>query len=263
VQRPKQQNLKKLIIVIFVIGLVILFFTFDLKQYLTLGFIKESQVRFQELYSQSPLCVTVLFVAFYIPVIALNLPGAVILGLAAGALFGTWTGTLVISFASSIGATLACLLSRYLLRDWVQKKFGERLKKVNDGIREEGAFYLFSMRLIPAIPFFIINMAMGLTPMRLWTFYWVSQLGMLPGTAVFVNAGSQISKIDSLSGILSPGLILSLALLGIFPLITKKILNWYRKRLICDTADTYFPHPQPMGKSSRGLDTALRHMQAS
>jgi uncharacterized membrane protein YdjX (TVP38/TMEM64 family) len=130
------------------------------------------------------------FSAVYIPVVALNLPGAVVLGLAAGALFGTLAGTVIISFVSSIGASLACLLSRYLLRDWVQRRFGEKLKKVNAGIQAEGAFYLFALRLMPVIPFFVINLVMGLTSLRLWTFYWVSQLGMLPGTVVFVNAGS-------------------------------------------------------------------------
>jgi len=130
------------------------------------------------------------FSAVYIPVVALNLPGAVVLGLTAGALFGTLAGTVIISFVSSIGASLACLLSRYLLRDWVQRRFGEKLKKVNAGIQAEGAFYLFALRLMPVIPFFVINLVMGLTSLRLWTFYWVSQLGMLPGTVVFVNAGS-------------------------------------------------------------------------
>ncbi len=148
----------------------------------------------------------------------------------AGALFGALAGTILISFASSIGATLACALSRYLLRDWVQRRFGDKLKRVNAGIQEEGAFYLFSLRLIPVIPFFIINMVMGLTPIRLSTFYWVSQLGMLPGTAVFVNAGSQLGRIESLSGILSPGLILYFALIGLLPLVVRRALGWYKKR---------------------------------
>ncbi|MBU1193352.1 MAG: VTT domain-containing protein [Proteobacteria bacterium] len=223
-------GLKKSGLVVVVAGLVALFFISGLQDYLTLDFIKSSQAQFQEIYSQNPAMVIAIFVGFYILVIALNLPGAVVLGLAAGALFGAVTGTIIISFASSIGATLACLLSRYLLRDWVQKKFGTRLARVNEGIRREGAFYLFSMRLIPVIPFFIINLVMGLTPIRLWTFYWVSQIGMLPGTAIFVNAGSQIAQIDSLSGIVSGQIIFSLALLGIFPLVTKKLLTAYRKR---------------------------------
>ena len=225
-----KHNYTKLIVIGLIVGLVAVFFATGLRQYLTLDVVKISQVRFQELYAHHPVTVMALFVVFYIPVIALNLPGATILGLAAGALFGTLTGMVMISFASTIGATLACLLSRYLLGEWVQNKFGDRLAKVNEGIRREGAFYLFSMRLIPVIPFFIINMVMGVTPMRLWTFYWVSQLGMLPGTAIYVNAGSQIAQLDSLGGIVSANLVVSLALLGLFPLITKKLLNAYRNR---------------------------------
>ncbi len=227
---------KKLLLILLLAIVVTLFFATGLHRHLTLEALKGSQARFHELYSRHPVTVITLFVAVYIPVIALNLPGAVILGLAAGALFGTLTGTVIISFASSLGATLACLLCRYLLRDWVQRKFGDRLLRVNDGIRAEGAFYLFSLRLIPIIPFFIINMVMGLTPIRLWTFYWVSQLGMLPGTILFVNAGSQLAQIESLSGIVAPRLILSLALLGIFPLVAKKLLQTYRRRAGCSTA---------------------------
>ncbi|MEX1298386.1 MAG: VTT domain-containing protein [Desulfotignum sp.] len=220
---------KKLFLLILIAGMAVLFFAMGLQEYLTLEFVKTSQQRFQEIYSRQPVRVIALFVALYIPVIALNLPGATILGLAAGALFGALTGTVIISFASTIGASLACLVSRYLFRDWVQKNFGSRLERINEGIRKEGAFYLFSMRLIPVIPFFVINMVMGLTPMRLWTFYWVSQLGMLPGTFIYVNAGSQIARIDSLAGIVSPGLIGSLALLGLFPLAAKKLLAAVRR----------------------------------
>lgn len=222
---------KKILLLAVIAGLVTLFFCLGLQGYLTLEFVKDSQERFQALYTLRPVVMIAVFVAVYIPVIALNLPGAAILGLGAGALFGAWTGTVIVSFASTMGATLACLLSRYLMRDWVQKRFGDRLERINDGIRREGAFYLFSMRLIPVIPFFIINMAMGLTPMRLRTFYWVSQMGMLPGTFIYVNAGSQIARIDSLAGIVSPGLIGSLALLGIFPLVTQKLLILFRNRM--------------------------------
>lgn len=230
----KGLNPGKLIIIFLILGLVGLFFSTGMHHYLTLDFIKASRIRFQEIYGQNPVRVIALFVGFYIPVIALNLPGAMVLGVAAGALFGTFTGTVIISFASTIGATLACLLSRYLLREWVQKRFGSWLERINNGIRTEGPFYLFSLRLIPVVPFFLINMAMGLTPIPLWTFYWVSQLGMLPGSAIFVNAGSQIAQIDSLGGIISGRLLISLALLGIFPLVAKKLLNLYRIRRKCD-----------------------------
>ena len=249
---------KKLFLLILIAGVAILFFALGLQEYLTLEFVKTSQERFQEIYSRQPVRVIALFVAFYIPVIALNLPGATILGLAAGALFGALTGTVIISFASTIGATLACLLSRYLFRDWVQKKFGTQLERINEGIRKEGAFYLFFMRLIPAIPFFIINMVMGLTPMRLWTFYRVSQLGMLPGTFIYVNAGSQIARIDSLAGIVSPGLIGSLVLLGLFPLVTKKLVAVFLRGR---SESTLSPDTPVSHTSSPEFISALTRMQ--
>jgi uncharacterized membrane protein YdjX (TVP38/TMEM64 family) len=148
--------------------------------------------------------------------------------LAGGALFGLWKGTVIISFASSIGATLACLMARFVLRDWVKAGFGEKLKTIDEGFEREGTFYLFTLRLIPVFPFFLINLALGLTRMPLKTFYWVSQLGMLPGTIVYVNAGTELAKIESLSGILSPRLLISFALLGIFPLTAKKAVQFYR-----------------------------------
>ena len=159
-----------------------------------------------------------------------RIPGAAVLTLAGGALFGFVVGTVVVSFASTIGATLACFVSRFLLREWVQKKFGDKLQSVNKGIEDEGAFYLFTMRLIPIFPFFVINLVMGLTRMPLRTFYWVSQVGMLPGTMVYINAGKELAKIDSLSGILSPSLLISFAILGLFPLTVKKLMKWYRTK---------------------------------
>jgi uncharacterized membrane protein YdjX (TVP38/TMEM64 family) len=163
-------------------------------------------------------------------VVALNLPGAAVMTLAVGAFFGFWTGLVLVSFASTIGATLACMLARYMFRDWVQDRFGQRLQRVNRGFEREGAFYLFTMRLIPAIPFFAINVVMGLTPMRMWTFYWVSQVGMLPGTAVYVNAGKELGQIKSVSDILSWEVILSFVLLGVFPLAVKKAMVYYRRK---------------------------------
>jgi uncharacterized membrane protein YdjX (TVP38/TMEM64 family) len=150
--------------------------------------------------------------------------------LAGGGLFGVLTGTIAVSFASSIGATLACIVSRYLLKDWVQGKFGDKLVKINEGMEKEGGFYLFSLRLVPIFPFFVINLVMGLTPIRMGTYYWVSQLGMLPATIVFVNAGTQLAKIDSLGGILSPGLIISFGLLGLFPVVSKKLLTMFKNK---------------------------------
>lgn len=227
----KQEHINKIIIVIIIIGLVAAFRIFSLGDYFTLSYIKESQTRFQVLYSEHRLGVIAAYMGIYILVTSLSLPGAAVMTLAGGALFGLVTGTLVVSFASTIGATLACFVARFILRDWVQGKFGERLKTINEGIEKEGSFYLFTLRLIPVFPFWLINLVMGLTKMRLLTFYWVSQLGMLPGTIVYVNAGKELAKIESLGGILSPSLIVSFVILGLFPLITKKILGWYKNRV--------------------------------
>ena len=166
----------------------------------------------------------------YIAVTALSLPGAVIMTLAGGALFGLVAGTVIISFASTIGATLACFVSRFLLRDWVQKKFADRLVAINNGIEKEGAFYLFTLRLVPVFPFFLINLAMGVTRLPLFQYYWVSQIGMLPGTIVYVNAGKELGKIESLSGILSPSLLASFVLLGLFPITVKKMMGFVNRR---------------------------------
>jgi uncharacterized membrane protein YdjX (TVP38/TMEM64 family) len=224
-----QKILQRIIIVLGIAILITIFIFFDLDRYFSLSYLKESRASFRELYSHNRILVIGSYMLIYILVTALSLPGAAVMTLAGGALFGFVTGTVVVSFASSIGATLACFVARFLLRDWVQTKFGERLTPVNRGIENEGAFYLFSLRLIPAFPFFLINLAMGLTKMRLFTFYWVSQLGMLPGTMVYVNAGKELAKIDSLSGILSPSLIVSFIILGLFPITVKKLMGWFRK----------------------------------
>jgi uncharacterized membrane protein YdjX (TVP38/TMEM64 family) len=222
--------LQRLLIIAAVLILVILFKVLGLGQYLTLDYLKSSQERFLQLYASHHLAVLATYMTIYIVVTALSLPGAAVMTLAGGGLFGFWVGVLVVSFASSIGATLACLVARFLLRDWVQTKFGEKLSAMNNGIEREGAFYLFSLRLVPIFPFFVINLAMGLTPMKLATFYWVSQVGMLPGTMVYINAGKELGKIESLSGILSPGLILSFVILGLFPITVKKLLNLYKQK---------------------------------
>ncbi len=164
------------------------------------------------------------YMTIYVTVTALSLPGAVIMTLAGGALFGVLAGTVIVSFASTMGATVACFVARFILRDWVQGRFGDRLSAINKGIADEGGFYLFSLRLVPIFPFFVINLVMGMTRLPLWRFYWISQLGMLPGTIVYVNAGKELGKIDSLAGILSPGLLISFIILGLFPITVKKIL---------------------------------------
>jgi len=222
--------LNKIIIIAIVIAVIVAFKLLHLGDYFTLAYIKESQRKFEILYGEHRLTVIAVYMFIYILVTSLSLPGAVVMTLAGGALFGLVTGTVVISFASSIGATLACTVSRFVLRDWVQGKFGDKLKTVNEGVEKEGAFYLFTLRLIPVFPFWLINLVFGLTKMPLKTFYWVSQIGMLPGTLVFVNAGRELAKIDSLSGILSPGLIISFVLLGLFPITAKKLIAFYRSK---------------------------------
>nr|WP_247740353.1 MULTISPECIES: bifunctional TVP38/TMEM64 family protein/FAD-dependent oxidoreductase [unclassified Paracoccus (in: a-proteobacteria)] len=186
----------------------------------------------REVQQSRPFVVAALFLAVYVAVTALSLPIAVWLTLSAGALFGFWTGLLIVSFASAIGATLAFLASRYLLRDWVRARLGARAEGIEAGLARDGAFYLFSLRLIPVVPFFAVNLLMGLTPIRAWTFFWVSQVGMLAGTAVYVNAGTQLAALDSLSGIVSPPLLASFALLAGFPWIARAVLGLWKRRRV-------------------------------
>jgi len=217
---------------VLLLALAGLYFAFDLGQYLNLATIKSRQAELEAWRAGQPVMAAVMFFAAYVAVAALSLPGAAVMTLAAGAVFGLGWGMLIVSFASSIGATLAFLASRWLLGDWVQSRFGERLAALNAGVAKEGGFYLFTLRLVPVLPFFVINLVMGLTPIRPLTFYWVSQLGMLAGTLVYVNAGTQLARIDSLSGIVSPGLLGSLVLLGLFPLVAKKIIDMVKARKI-------------------------------
>ncbi len=214
-------------------GLVLAaFFAFDLGHDLTLAEIKTRQAQMAALYAQSPWTVLLAFGALYVLVTALSLPGAVPLTLVGGALFGLGVGTLVVSFASTLGATLAMLSARYVLRDAVQARWGTQLEPLQRGVDREGAFYLFSLRLLPVVPFFLLNLAMGLTRMKVWTYFWVSQLGMLAGTLAFVNAGTQLGRIDNLSGILSPALWASFALLAVLPFIFRRALAMRQKRQV-------------------------------
>lgn len=221
---------KKLVLIAAIIILVIVFWAFDLSRYLTLSYVKNSLDGFRALYAEHRVLVILIYFVIYVITTSLSIPGAAVLTIAGGALFGFLAGTLIVSFASTIGATLACFAARFILRDWVQGKIGDKIVKINEGIEKEGAFYLFTLRLIPVFPFWIINLVMGLTKMSLWKFYWVSQLGMLAGTMVYVNAGKELAKIDSLKGILSPGLLISFALLGIFPIGVKRLLALYKNR---------------------------------
>ncbi|OGR16253.1 MAG: pyridine nucleotide-disulfide oxidoreductase [Desulfobacterales bacterium GWB2_56_26] len=224
--------MKKLLIVLAVAGVFACFFALGLDQVLTLDNIKARQADFLQWRDRAPIAVSLLFFTIYVAVTALSLPGAAILTLAGGGIFGLLWGFVLVSLAATVGATLAFLVSRYLLRDWVQRRFGERLKPINRGVAAEGAWYLFTLRLVPIFPFFIINILMGLTPIRTFTYSWVSLVGMLPGTLVFINAGTQLAKIEGLRGILSPSLLFSFALLGFFPLLAKRLSEWLKKRRV-------------------------------
>jgi pyruvate/2-oxoglutarate dehydrogenase complex dihydrolipoamide dehydrogenase (E3) component/uncharacterized membrane protein YdjX (TVP38/TMEM64 family) len=224
--------MRRLIILAIILAGAIALYQLGLKDYLTLDAIKAQQGNFAQSYADNPLLVIGVFFVVYVVAAALSFPGAALLTLLGGALFGLVTGLIVVSFASTIGATLAFLGSRFLLRDWVQSKFGDKLKGINDGVAKDGAFYLFSLRLIPVVPFFVINLAMGLTPIKTRTYYWVSQLGMLLGTLVYVNAGTQLAQIDSLRAIASPGLLGSFAALGLFPWIARGIMNLIKRRRV-------------------------------
>ena len=208
---------KKLILLLVIAAAIVAFFIFDLQSYLTLANLKARQQDFAALYAQHPFATAGGFFLIYVAVTAVSLPGAALLTLVAGALFGLLAGTVIVSFASSLGATLAFLASRYLLRDTVQNRFGARLRNINAGVARDGAFYLFTLRLVPVFPFFLINLLMGLTPMAARTFYWVSQIGMLAGTLVYVNAGTELAQIDTTAGLLSPRLLGAFVLLGLFP----------------------------------------------
>jgi pyruvate/2-oxoglutarate dehydrogenase complex dihydrolipoamide dehydrogenase (E3) component/uncharacterized membrane protein YdjX (TVP38/TMEM64 family) len=223
---------RKILLLVALVAGIGAFFAFDLGRFLSLDYLKQSQAAFADLYAQHPWQVAGAYFVLYVAATALSLPGAAIITLAGGAIFGLLWGTVIVSFASTIGATLAFLVSRFILRSTVEARFGQRLAEINRGVDKDGAFYLFTLRLIPVVPFFLINLLMGLTRMKALTFYWVSQVGMLAGTLVYVNAGTQLARLDSLQGILSPALIGSFVLLGIFPLIARRIVEAVQKRKV-------------------------------
>ena len=224
--------MKKILILAVIAVLILVYFVFDLGQYLDLNYFKEQQSKIADYRDSSPLQAAAIYFVIYILVTGLSLPGAAIATLIGGAIFGLLWGTVLVSFASVIGASCAFLVSRHILRDAIQSRYGDRLRTINEGIRKDGAVYLFTLRMVPLFPFFVINLVMGLTPMRLGTYFIVSQIGMLPGTIVYVNAGTQLAKIDSVGAILSPALIASFVLLGIFPLISKKIIDVMKSRKV-------------------------------
>ncbi len=218
----------------FVLALILLlvtvYFTTGAGSYLTLTSLKQNQEHLAAQFSNHPLLVSLIFGLVYVIVTALSIPGATILTLASGAIFGLLYGTIIASVASTLGATLSFLGARYLFRQSAERRFRDRITSINQGLQKEGSFYLFTLRLIPAFPFFLVNLVMGLTQFSVWRFFLVSQIGMLPGTFVYVNAGTEISKIESLKGILSPGLLISFSLLGILPLLSKWLIGYFRSR---------------------------------
>ena len=219
--------MKKLALLALIAVAVVAFFAFDLRHYFTLDFFKSQQAAIDAYYRAQPLQTAAIYFVIYVVVTGLSLPGATVMTLAGGAVFGLLWGTIIVSFASTIGATLSFLASRFLLRDWVQSRFGDKLKAINEGVAKEGAFYLFALRLVPAFPFVAINLVMGLTPIRTWTYLWVSQLGMLAGTIAYVYAGTQLGEFR-----ISIGLVIAFTILGVFPLVAKKALDTIKARRV-------------------------------
>ncbi|MCF8883722.1 FAD-dependent oxidoreductase [Erythrobacter sp. SN021] len=252
--------MKKILIILALAALIAAYFAFGLGDYLTVEGIKQIADDVGGYYARNPAQVIALFFLVYVAVTAASLPGAAVMTLAAGAMFGVLVGTIVVSFASTLGATLAFLASRYVLRDTIEARFGERLKAVNQGLERDGAFYLFTIRMIPLFPFFVVNLVMGLTRIRAWTYAWVSQVGMLLGTIVYVNAGTQLARIDTLAGIASPAVLISFALLGIAPWFAKAIIAWIKRRKVYagfDKPKRFDRNLVVIGAGSAGLVSAL------
>ncbi|CAG7856975.1 hypothetical protein MCAMS1_01659 [biofilm metagenome] len=226
-------------LLLIIIALLAVFFLFDLQKYFTLSYLQLQQQAFTDYYNAHPVLTLLIYGIIYVIVTGLSLPGATIMTLAGGALFGLFWGTVIVSFASTIGATAAFLAARFLFRERLEHQFNNQLAAINKGIEAEGAYYLFTLRLVPLFPFFAINLLMGLTKMQTSTYFWISQIGMLPGTLVYVNAGTQLAAVRSIADITSPWLIGSFVLLGLFPLATKKFIDYRRQH---DSNQ----HPAPM-----------------
>ena len=220
-------NSRKLLFLCALLGAFILTFVMLPPGTLSLEGVKTHQQTLLSYVDRAPLQSAMIFFALYVAVSALSLPGAAILTLLGGTLFSLWEGTVLVSFASTLGATLAMLASRYLLRDWVQQRFARQMNTVNTGMAREGTAYLFALRLMPLFPFFLVNLLMGLTRMGVFRYWWVSQLAMLPATVVFLNAGRALGKVTSLRDILSPGMLFAFTLLGLLPLVTRRLFSRY------------------------------------
>lgn len=254
----RAQRLKLILLTIFIL-VVAMFFYFDIGQYLSLEFFTEQRAAIDSYKAEHFVVTAAVYFAIYLIVFAFALPAGAILTLVGGALFGFWWGVLLVSFASSLGSTVAFLAARFFARDWVNQRFAGRLNTINKGIEKDGAFYLLTLRLVPVFPPALINLAMGLSSIKTWTFYWISQLGMLAGTAVYINAGTELAKIDISEGILTPGLFAAFVLLGVFPLIAKWMLTLLQRRRL------YSGHVRPksfdnniivIGAGSGGLVSA-------
>lgn len=222
---------RKLILGLVLVAVVVVL-GIEFSQYLTLENAKAQQANLSHYIEQNLLYSALLYFVAYVVITAFSIPGAAVVTLLGAALFGFWFSLALVSFASTIGATLAFLSSRYLLRNWIQQRFSDKLNTINAGVKKDGAFYLFTLRLIPIFPFFLINLLMGLTPISTVRYYLVSQLGMLPGTAVYLNAGTQLAEIKTLAGIVSPTVLISFALLGVFPFLAKWLLSKLQKRAV-------------------------------
>ena len=222
----------RMILVAALVLMIGAFFYWDLGAYLTLESLKAQQASLDALVADDIVLISVGFFLGYVLVTALSIPGAAIMTLAAGGMFGLGLGLVIVSFASTIGATLAMLVSRYLLRDQVQRRFQRQMAAINAGIEKDGAFYLFTLRLVPVFPFFAVNLLMGMTRIGVPVYFIVSQLGMLAGTIVYVNAGTQLAQVETLGDIVSPTLLGSFVLLGLFPLIAKKLVDWIRAKRV-------------------------------
>ncbi|HGY11990.1 MAG TPA: pyridine nucleotide-disulfide oxidoreductase, partial [Desulfobacterales bacterium] len=250
----------KILLLVVIICLIWMFFLFDLDHYFSLSNLKNELTAFEEYYGQHKIVTMGIYMVVYILMAALSLPGAAVMTLVGGALFGLFYGVLLVSFASTIGATLAFLFSRYMFKEWVQNRFSSKLVAINKGMEKEGGFYLFTLRLVPIFPFFVINLVMGLTTIKTFVFYIVSQVGMLPGTIVFINAGTMLAKIESASGILSLNIILSFALLGVFPIAAKRFTDMARQRKVFakfTRPSTYDYNMVVIGAGSAGLVASL------
>lgn len=207
---------------------IVLIIYFRLYEYASIEFIQTQHERIVNYYENNQVLCLAIYFLLYIVLTGLSIPSATGLTLFGGAVFGLTTGSIVVALASSIGATIACVVARYLFRDFIQRKFVTRVARVNEGIKRDGAVYLFALRLTPFVPYFVVNVVMALTPLRIWTFYWITQLSMLPATVIYVNAGSELAQITSLTDIVSPSMMLALFLLGIFPLVAKKLVQYLR-----------------------------------